>query len=88
MTFSSFGKPFHVAKEMHLLTPEALMGACSKLRSFVVDFTTSIGMYCFNPSIVALDIHSKMSFNILFLASNSVLACWNFGRHILALDGD
>jgi hypothetical protein len=29
-----------------------------------------------------------MSTNILFLASNNVLACSNLGQHILALDGD
>jgi hypothetical protein len=44
MTFSISGKPFHVAKEMHPITLEALMGACSKFTSFVVDFTTLTGM--------------------------------------------
>ncbi len=88
MTLLNFGKPFRVAKEMHLFTLEALIGTCSKPGSFVVDFATSTSMSCFNPFMVALDIHSKMSFNILFLAGNNVLACWNLGRHILALDGD
>jgi hypothetical protein len=44
MTLLIFRKPFHVAKEMHPLTLEALMGACSKFRSFVVDFATLTGM--------------------------------------------
>jgi hypothetical protein len=88
MTFTNFGKPFRVAKEMHLFTLEVLIGACSKPGSFVVNFATSTNISCFNPFIIALDIHSKMSFNILFLASHNVLACWNLGRHILALDGD
>jgi hypothetical protein len=38
MTLSRSRKPFHVAKEMHPLTLEALIGACSKLGSFVLDF--------------------------------------------------
>ncbi len=42
----------------------------------------------FKPFIVALDIQSIMSSNILFLVGNSVLTCRNYGRHILALDGD
>jgi len=44
MTLSNFGKPFRVAKEMHPLALEALIGACSKLGSFVVDFATLTGM--------------------------------------------
>jgi hypothetical protein len=43
MTPSRSRKPFHVAKEMHPLTLEVLIEAYSKPRSFVVDFTTSIG---------------------------------------------
>jgi hypothetical protein len=73
---------------MHPLTFETLIGACSKLESFVVDFITSTGMYYYNHFIVALDFHSKISSNILFLSSNSVLACRNLGQHILALDRD
>ncbi len=88
MTVSSSGKPFHANKKMHPLTLEALIGACSKLKSFVVDFTTLIGMYYYKHSIVALDFHSKISSNILFLLGNSVLACHNQGQHILALDGN
>ncbi len=38
MTLSRSRKPFHVAKEMHPLTLEALIRACSKLGSFVLDF--------------------------------------------------
>jgi len=29
-----------------------------------------------------------MSFNIFFLIANIVLACWNLGQHLLALDGN
>jgi hypothetical protein len=60
MTFSSSKKPFRVAKEMHPLTLQVLIGACLKPRSFIVDFTTSTGIYYFKPFIVALDIHSIM----------------------------
>jgi hypothetical protein len=73
---------------MHLLTFEALIGACSKPKSFVVDFITSTGIYCYKHFIVALDFHSIISFNILFLSGNSVLACHNLSKHILAFDGD
>jgi hypothetical protein len=73
---------------MHPLIFEALIGACSKPESFVVDFITSIGMYSYKHSIVALDFHSRISSNILFLLGNSVLACRNLGQHILALDGN
>jgi len=45
MTISSFGKPFCVSEEMHALTLEALIGACSKPESFVVDYVTLTGMY-------------------------------------------
>jgi hypothetical protein len=65
--------------------PECL-GACSKLESFVVDFATSTGVYL--HFIVALYFHFKISSNILLLLGNSVLACYNLSRHILALDGD
>jgi hypothetical protein len=44
MTFARSGKPLCVAKEMHPLTFELLIGVCSKPRSFVVDFVTSIIM--------------------------------------------
>ncbi len=44
MTLSSYGKPFHVAKEMHPFTLEALIRACSKLGSFVVNFATLTSM--------------------------------------------
>jgi hypothetical protein len=40
MTLSRCRKPFHVAMEMHPLTLDALIGACSKLGSFVLDFAT------------------------------------------------
>jgi len=73
---------------MHLLTFEALIGTYSKSKSFVVDFTTSTSMYYYKHSINALHFHSKLSSSILFLSSNSVLACRNLGQHILALDGD
>jgi hypothetical protein len=73
---------------MHPLTLEALIGTCSKLKSFVVNFATSTGMYYYKHSIDTLDFHSKISSNILFLSSNSVLACRNLSQHILALDGD
>jgi len=70
MTLSSSGKPFHVGKEMHPLTLEALIGACLKPKSFVVDFAMSFSMYCYKYSIVALDFNSKISSNIFFLSSN------------------
>ncbi len=41
ITFSSSGKPLYVAKEMHPLILEALIGTCSKSKSFVIDFVTS-----------------------------------------------
>ncbi len=88
MRVLSSRKPFCASKEMHLLTLEALIGACLKLKSFVVDFATSTNMYCYKHFIVALDFHSIISSNILFLSSNSVLACPNLSQHILALDGD
>jgi len=58
-----------------------------KLKSFVVDFAMSIGMYYYKHSIFALDFHSRISSNIIFFLGNSVLACHNLGQHILALDG-
>jgi len=64
---------------MHPLTFEALIRACSKLESFVVDFIASIGMYYYKHCIVALDFHSRISSNILFLLGNRVLACYNLG---------
>jgi hypothetical protein len=64
---------------MHLLTLEALIGVCSKLKSFVVDFTTSTSMYYYKHCIIALDFHSTISSNILFLLGNRVLACYNLG---------
>jgi hypothetical protein len=73
---------------MHPLTLKALIGACSKSESFDVDFIMSIGMYYYKHFIVALDFHSRISFDILFLSSNSVLSCHNLGQQILALDGD
>jgi hypothetical protein len=79
MIVSSFGKSFHVGKEVRPLTLEALIGACLKSESFVVDFVTSIGMYYYKHSIVALDFHSMISSNILFFLGNSVLACRNLG---------
>jgi hypothetical protein len=79
MIVSSFRKPFHVGKEVHPLTFEALIGACLKPESFVVDFAMSTGMYYYKHSIVALDFHSKISSNILFFLGNSVLACHNLG---------
>jgi hypothetical protein len=44
MIFSRFGKPLCEAKEMHPLTFEVLIGACSKLGSFIVDFIASTSM--------------------------------------------
>jgi len=44
MTFARSRKPLFVAKEMHPLTFEVLIRACSNPRSFVVDFVTSISM--------------------------------------------
>ncbi len=88
MTLSSFGMPYCAGKEMHLLTLETLIGACSKLESFVVNFITSIDMYYYNHFIVALDFHSRISSNIFFLSNSNVLACRNLGQHILAFDGD
>jgi hypothetical protein len=88
----TFGEDPHTfefqAKEMHILTLEALIGACLKLESFVVDFTVLIGIYYYKHSIVALNFHSRIASNILFLSGNIVLACRNLGRHILALDGN
>jgi hypothetical protein len=69
------GNPFRVGKKMHPLTLEALIGTCSKMKSFVVDFATSTGMYYYKHSIDALDFHYIISSNILFFSSNSVLAC-------------
>jgi hypothetical protein len=60
---------------MHLLTFEALIGTCLKLKSFVVDFAKSIRMYYYKHSIIELDFHSRISLNILFLSGNSLLAC-------------
>jgi hypothetical protein len=88
MTISNSKKPFCASKEMHPLTLEALIGTCSKLKSFVVDFATSTGMYYYKHFIDALEFHSRISSNILFLSNNSVLVSRNSGRHILALDGD
>ncbi len=88
MRVSSFRKPCRANKEMHPLTLEALIGACLKLKSFVVDFATSIGMYYYLHSIVALYFHFKISSNILLFLGNSVLACCNLGQHILALNAD
>jgi len=79
MTISSSKKPFCASKEMHPLTLEALIGTCSKLKSFVVDFATSTSMYYYKHSIDALDFHSRISSNILFLSNNSVLASRNSG---------
>ncbi len=64
MIVSSFGKPFCVGKEMHPLTLEALIRVGSKPKSFFVDFATSIGMYCYKHSIVALDFNSRISSNL------------------------
>lgn len=64
---------------MHLLALEALIGACLKLESFVVNFEVSTSMYCYKHFIVALDFHFKISSNILVLSSSSVLACCNIG---------
>jgi hypothetical protein len=88
MRVSSSGKPCHVNKEMHPPTFETLIGACSKLESFVVDFVTSTNMYYYLHYIVALYFHFKISFNIFLLSRNNVLACYNLAWHILALDGD
>jgi hypothetical protein len=79
MIISSSGKPFRVGKEMHLLILEALIRACLKPKLFVVDFATSTSMYYFKHCIVALDIHSIISFNIFLHSSNSVLACCDLG---------
>jgi hypothetical protein len=79
MIVSSSWKPFCASKKMHPLTFEALIGACSKPKSFVVDFTTSTNMYCYKHFIIALDFHSKISSNIIFLSGNSVVACRNLG---------
>jgi len=73
---------------VHPQTLEALIGACLKSESFVVDFAMSTSMYYYKQSIFALDFHSIISSNIQFFLGNSVLACHNLGQHILALDGD
>jgi hypothetical protein len=88
MIVSSFRKPFCASKEMHTLTFKPSIGACSKLESFVIDFATSTGMYCYKHFTVALDFHSEISANIFFISGNSVLACCNLGQHILALHGN
>jgi len=59
------------------LTLKALIGACSKLESFVVDFTMSTRMYSYKHCTVALDFHSRISFNIISILNNNVLACCN-----------
>jgi hypothetical protein len=73
MIVSNYGKPFCASKEMHPMTLEALIGACSKPKSFVANFATSIGMYCYKHFIVALGFKSRISSNVLFLIGNSVL---------------
>ncbi len=88
MIVSSFGKPFRARKKMHPLTLEAMIGARLMPKSFIVDFATSVSMYYYEHTIVALYFHFKISSNILFLSSNNVLACHNLGQHILAFDGD
>jgi hypothetical protein len=88
MIVSSFRKPFYAGKEMHTLTFKLSIGACSKPKSFVIDFATSTGMYCYKHFTLALDFHSGISSNILFISGNSVLACCNLGQHILALHRD
>jgi hypothetical protein len=60
MTISSSRKPLRVGKELHPLTFEALIGAYSKLESFVVDFVMSTGMYCYLHFIVALHFHFRI----------------------------
>jgi hypothetical protein len=45
-------------------------------------------MCYYKHSIVVVVFNSKISSNIIFLSSNSVLARRNLGWHILALDGD
>jgi len=55
--FQILGNHFRVGKEMHPLTLEALIGACSKLESFVIDFATSTSMYYYKHYIVPMDFH-------------------------------
>jgi hypothetical protein len=41
------GRPFKVAKEMHLAIVHALIDVCSKIKSFVANLSTSTSM-CFS----------------------------------------
>jgi hypothetical protein len=54
MFISKAGKPFKVAKEMHLVIVQALIDVCSKIKSFIADLFASTSM-CFS---------SKKSFTI------------------------
>jgi hypothetical protein len=74
MTLSNFGKPFRVAKEMHPLALEVLIGACSKLGSFVVDFATLIGMYVLSLLLLHWIFKLKCFLTFYFLR---VIMCWH-----------
>ncbi len=47
MSISKVGRPFRVAKEMHIGIVQALIDVCSKVGSFIVDLSTSKNM-CFS----------------------------------------
>jgi hypothetical protein len=47
MNKSKNGRPFRVAKEIHLVTLQTLIKVCFQLRSLVVDLSTSIGLFIF-----------------------------------------
>jgi hypothetical protein len=75
MTVSSFRKPFHVGKYLHVLTLEALIGACSKLESVVIDYAMSTNM-CIVTNILLLHYIFISKFHLAF-SSFQVIVCWH-----------
>jgi hypothetical protein len=73
MIVSSSRKPFRAGNEMHPLTLEALIGACSKLKSFVVNFATSTCMYCYTHLLHWIFIPE---FHLTF-STFQVIMCWH-----------
>jgi hypothetical protein len=74
MTLSRSRKPFHVAKDLHPLTLEALIGTCSKSRSFVIDFATSTSIYILNLPFLHWIFELKCLLTFYFL---QVIVCWH-----------
>jgi hypothetical protein len=87
MFISKVGRPFKVAKEMHLVTIQALIDIYSKMDPFLHIYL--------HPQICAFlqKNHSQLSYQILCLtifhgASNIIRAYPSLGHHILALELD